>query len=77
MIYASARDALPRILLTKYRRISSSTPFRNPSLAAMATPAKFRFAPLDTSITPLMEAPKLQGIVFDVDGTLWYSLSFL
>jgi len=70
MIYVPARDALPRILLTKYRRISSSIPFRNPSLAAMATPAKFRFAPLDTSITPLLEAPKLQGIVFDVDGTL-------
>ena len=76
MIYASARDALPRILLTKYRCISSSIPFRNLSLAAMATPARFRFAPLDTSMTPLVEAPRLQGIVFDVDGTLWYSLSF-
>jgi len=68
MIYASARNAFPRILLTKS--------FRNLSLAAMATPARFRFAPLDTSMTHLVEVPKLQGIVFDVDGTLWYSLSF-
>ncbi|CAZ86015.1 unnamed protein product [Tuber melanosporum] len=36
----------------------------------MATPARLRFAPLDTSKALSAEAPKLQGIVFDVDGTL-------
>ncbi|PWW76417.1 HAD-like protein [Tuber magnatum] len=36
----------------------------------MTTPARLRFAPLDTLKTPPAEAPKLQGIVFDVDGTL-------
>lgn len=40
-----------------------------------------RFAPLghtSTSVNTEVEAPKLQGVVFDVDGTLWYvSSSFV
>jgi hypothetical protein len=38
-------------------------------------PAK-RFAPLDTSKGNEAGAPTLKGIVFDVDGTLWYVLIF-
>jgi hypothetical protein len=32
-----------------------------------------RFAPLDSSVSNKHNAPKLRGIVFDVDGTLWYT----
>lgn len=31
-----------------------------------------RFAPLDPQKGNLSGAPPLKGIVFDVDGTLWY-----
>jgi hypothetical protein len=31
-----------------------------------------RFAPLDPTIPNETNAPPLKGIVFDVDGTLWY-----
>lgn len=31
-----------------------------------------RFAPLNPQLAAGSDAPRLQGIVFDVDGTLWY-----
>jgi hypothetical protein len=31
-----------------------------------------RFAPLNPELPNEHNAPKLQGIIFDVDGTLWY-----
>ena len=31
-----------------------------------------RFAPLDLNADNKHDAPKLKGIIFDVDGTLWY-----
>lgn len=31
-----------------------------------------RFAPLDPARSNASDAPPLKGIVFDVDGTLWY-----
>lgn len=31
-----------------------------------------RFAPLNPQLAAVSDAPRLQGIVFDVDGTLWY-----
>jgi len=31
-----------------------------------------RFAPLNPQLAEKSDAPKLKGIVFDVDGTLWY-----
>ena len=47
-----------------------------PSMSTDATrgPAK-RFAPLDPVKANPYKAPQLKGIVFDVDGTLWYVLS--
>lgn len=33
-----------------------------------------RFAPLNADVKNDAEAPVLKGIVFDVDGTLWYVL---
>lgn len=41
---------------------------------ATRRPAK-RFAPLDPVRGNPHKAPPLKGIVFDVDGTLWYALS--
>lgn len=38
-------------------------------MAALAKPR--RFAPLDPARSNTHGAPKLRGIVFDVDGTLW------
>ena len=35
-----------------------------------------RFAPLDPARTHESDAPQLKGIVFDVDGTLWYVTRF-
>jgi len=36
-----------------------------------------RFAPLkQTTAGKDNELPKLKGVVFDVDGTLWYDLRF-
>ena len=32
-----------------------------------------RFAPLDPALGHESDAPRLKGIVFDVDGTLWYA----
>ena len=34
-----------------------------------------RFAPLDPQKSNSAGAPPLKGIVFDVDGTLWYAFS--
>ena len=34
-----------------------------------------RFAPLDPQKSNPAGAPPLKGIVFDVDGTLWYAFS--
>jgi len=36
-----------------------------------------RFAPLNPEKASKSNAPKLKGIVFDVDGTLWYDLIFI
>ena len=36
-----------------------------------------RFAPLDPARSHESDAPRLKGIVFDVDGTLWYALDFV
>jgi hypothetical protein len=35
-------------------------------------PQPRRFAPLDPNAKQGQEHPRLRGIVFDVDGTLWY-----
>ena len=35
-----------------------------------------RFAPLHPETRNEHAAPPLKGIVFDVDGTLWYVMSF-
>ena len=37
------------------------------------TPTPKRFAPLDPQKGNAAGAPPLKGIVFDVDGTLWYA----
>ena len=37
------------------------------------TPTPKRFAPLDPREGNAAGAPPLKGIVFDVDGTLWYA----
>lgn len=35
-----------------------------------------RFAPLDPGARHGQDLPRLKGIVFDVDGTLWYDFLF-
>ncbi len=50
------------------------------SYATMATRATLhtkRFAPLDPARSSESDAPRLKGIIFDVDGTLWYVLDFI
>lgn len=42
------------------------------SVAATSPPRPRRFAPLRQEPGTQSDAPSLQGIVFDVDGTLWY-----
>ncbi len=42
-------------------------------MSQRARPPK-RFAPLHPEKGKQSDAPKLKGIVFDVDGTLWYEL---
>jgi hypothetical protein len=34
-----------------------------------------RFAPLNPDTTHGQDLPKLKGIIFDVDGTLWYVIA--
>ena len=41
------------------------------------TPSPKRFAPLDPQKGNATGAPPLKGIVFDVDGTLWYAFHIL
>lgn len=41
------------------------------SVAATSPPRPRRFAPLRQEPGTQSDAPSLQGIVFDVDGTLW------
>ena len=36
-----------------------------------------RFAPLHPEKGKQSKAPKLKGVVFDVDGTLWYNVPFI
>ncbi|KAL6415049.1 HAD superfamily hydrolase [Ilyonectria robusta] len=44
----------------------------------MASSAPKRFVPLKQGAHQLpAETPKLRGVVFDMDGTLWYVLFFL
>lgn len=40
--------------------------------ATMASKTPKRFAPLQPGVSPSSGAPLLRGIVFDMDGTLWY-----
>jgi hypothetical protein len=58
-------SCLPSIQLSFYRNISVKT------ATSMAARVRQRFAPLDESKSRDPTAQKLQGIVFDVDGTLW------
>jgi len=46
-------------------------------MATRATLHTKRFAPLDPARSSESDAPRLKGIVFDVDGTLWYVLDFI
>lgn len=41
-------------------------------ISRMATVTPRRFAPLKDGAAANSNAPRLKGIVFDVDGTLWY-----
>lgn len=45
-------------------------------LSSCPPKARKRFAPLDENTPNLTNAPKLKGVVFDVDGTLWYIYFF-
>ena len=57
------------------RRISLAFPQLSVRIRAMShvkTMPK-RFAPLDPQQSNPVGAPPLKGIVFDVDGTLWYA----
>ena len=57
------------------RNISLAIPQLSVRIRAMSrvktTPK--RFAPLDPQKNNPVGAPPLKGIVFDVDGTLWYA----
>ena len=57
------------------RNISQAIPPLSVRIRAMrhvkTTPK--RFAPLDPQKSNSVGAPPLKGIVFDVDGTLWYA----
>ena len=57
------------------RSISRAIPQLSVRLRAMSnvTPTPKRFAPLDPQKRNAAGAPPLKGIVFDVDGTLWYA----
>ena len=56
------------------RSISRVIPQVSVRIRAMSnvTPTPKRFAPLDPQKDNAAGAPPLKGIVFDVDGTLWY-----
>lgn len=56
------------------RSISRAVPQLSVRIRAMSdvTPTPKRFAPLDPQKRNAAGAPPLKGIVFDVDGTLWY-----
>lgn len=48
-------------------------PHRSSLIIPMGKRAPKRFAPLDAARTQNQHgAPLLKGIIFDVDGTLWY-----
>lgn len=47
---------------------------RSKARMAQASRSPKRFAPLDPQNSNDSEAPPLKGIIFDVDGTLWYVL---
>lgn len=60
-----------RLLLPLAKRFCT---FRAMSTAPLGSKAKRppkRFAPLDPSVQHDEHLPKLKGIIFDVDGTLW------
>ena len=55
--------SLPVTILSKYF-----------SMAQVPIKRQRRFAPLDPQLSEKSNTPRLKGIVFDVDGTLWFVL---
>lgn len=65
---------------SNYSKLSSQCFGTYASYITMTTRASHhtqRFAPLDPTRSSGSDAPRLKGIVFDVDGTLWYVLDFV
>ncbi len=69
MNHSICRQRLARIGRNPHLRISVR------DMSQRARPPKL-FAPLHPEKGKHSDAPKLKGIVFDVDGTLWYELYF-
>jgi hypothetical protein len=63
--------------ITLHSFILSTRPLRikSKSIRAMSTYRVRKFAPLDPTVKPTPGVPKLEGIIFDVDGTLCISYS--
>jgi hypothetical protein len=54
------------------QRIARSSVWNMATSSARSSSQPRRFAPLNPDIKNEADAPTLKGIVFDVDGTLWY-----
>jgi len=66
------RSTLSKLQPQHFGALASHT-----KMATRATQHTKRFAPLDPTRSSESDAPRLKGIVFDVDGTLWYVLDFI
>lgn len=65
---------ISRIVKTRVRFLSISFASSRPlTMGSEIGRLPRKFAPLNPDIQPTDETPKLAGIVFDVDGTLWYA----